>query len=377
MKNGRRYSTNAAFLYPTKNRSNLHVKKHGMVTKILIDKKSQKAIGVEFVSNRKKYRVFARKEVVICAGAINSPQLLMLSGIGPQEHLRDKNISLVKNLPVGKNLMDHVALGSLSVLINDTVSTKLFRYLDDPNVLKGFSINHDGPFTLPGAVEALAFVDLHRPGSMDGHPNLELLLASGLYSSYGALHKFFGLRTDVYDEVYKPTENKDGFMIFPMIMLPKSKGRVWLKDANPFRYPLIDPNYFADETDLDVAVAGVRIVQRMLRTDAMKALNAEILNTPLPGCVQHEFDTDAYWKCSARQITFTIYHLSGTCKMGAENDPTAVVDPRLRVHGIQNLRVVDASIMPEIPAAHTNGPTIMIGEKGADMIKEDWGVKIC
>ncbi|KAF0751108.1 glucose dehydrogenase [Aphis craccivora] len=156
-------------------------------------------------------------------------------------------------------------------------------------------------------------------------------------------------------------------------MRPKSKGRVWLRDANPFHHPLIDPNYFADETDLDVIVAGVRLFQRMLSTGPMKSLDAKVLDTPLPGCRQHVFDTDAYWKCAARQISFTIYHLSGTCKMGPASDPTAVVDPRLRVHGVRGLRVVDASIMPEVPAAHTNAPTIMIAEKASDMIKEDWG----
>ncbi|XP_025423009.1 glucose dehydrogenase [FAD, quinone]-like isoform X2 [Sipha flava] len=181
---------------------------------------------------------------------------------------------------------------------------------------------------------------------------------------------------DIYNKVYKPTEKMDGFVIFPMIMRPKSKGRIWLRDANPFHYPLIDPNYFANEKDLDVAVAGVRIVQKMLKTDAMQKLDAKILSTPLPGCVQHTFDSDEYWKCTARYITFTIYHLSGTCKMGPKEDRSTVVDPRLRVHGINNLRVIDASVIPEIPVAHTNGPTIMIGEKGADMIKEDWGIKI-
>ncbi|XP_060852755.1 glucose dehydrogenase [FAD, quinone]-like [Rhopalosiphum padi] len=376
MKDGRRCSTNTAFLLPTKKRLNLHVKKQSTVTKIIIEKSTNKAIGVEFVSNRKKYRVYARKEVIVSGGTINSPQLLMLSGIGPKEHLKDIKIPLIKNLPVGKNLMDHVALGSLSVLINDTISLKTQRLMRDPLTLYNFLINNNGPLTIPGGAEALAFFDLDRPGFADGHPNLELLLVSGLYSGDDLTHTLFGLKADIYNEVYKPTEKMDGFTVFPMIMRPKSKGHLWLENANPFHYPLIDPNYFADETDLDVAVAGVRIFQQMLKTNAMKKLNATLFDTPLPGCARHKFDSDAYWKCSARQISFTIYHLSGTCKMGPVGDPTAVVDPRLRVHGVKGLRVIDASIMPEVPAAHINAPTIMIGEKGADMIKEDWGIRI-
>lgn len=374
MKDGRRCSTNKAFMFPTKTRSNLHVRKYSMVTQILINEVTKEVIGVEFVLDSKKYRVFVQKEVIISAGAINSPQLLMLSGIGPKKHLRDKKIKLIKHLPVGENLMDHVALGSLTILINDTVSLKTNRLVANPNNLLNFMIKNNGPFTIPGGAEALALLDLDKPGFTDGHPNLELLLISGLYSDMVYTHKLFGLKSNVYNKVYKPTNKMDGFIIFPMVMRPKSKGRIWLENANPFCYPLIDPNYFADERDLDVALAGVRIVQKMLKTDAMKKLNAEILDTPLPGCIQYKFDSDEYWKCSARHISFTIYHLSGTCKMGLKEDSTSVVDQRLRVHGINNLRVIDASIIPEIPAAHTNAPSIMIGEKGADMIKEDWNI---
>ncbi|KAF0766819.1 glucose dehydrogenase, partial [Aphis craccivora] len=376
MKDGRRCSTNTAFLLPTKKRLNLHVKKYSTVTRIIIEKDTKKAIGVEFVTKSKKYRVFVRKEVIVSGGTVNSPQLLMLSGIGPKEHMKDIKIPLIKNLPVGENLMDHVALGSLSVLINDTISLNTQRLLRDPFNLYNFLINHNGPLTIPGGAEALAFFDLDQPGTKDGHPNLELLLVSGLYSGDDLTHTLFGLKTDIYNKVYKPTAKMDGFTVFPMIMRPKSKGRLWLENANPFHHPMIDPNYFSNEADLDVAVAGVRILQQMLKTDAMKRLNATIFDTPLPGCAIHKFDSDAYWKCSARHISFTIYHLSGTCKMGPEGDPTAVVDPRLRVHGIRGLRVIDASIMPEVPAAHINAPTIMIGEKGADMIKEDWGIRI-
>ncbi|XP_015371624.1 PREDICTED: glucose dehydrogenase [FAD, quinone]-like [Diuraphis noxia] len=363
MKDGRRCSTNTAFLLPTKMRLNLHVKKYSTVTRILTEKITKKAIGVEYVSNHKKYRVFVSKEVIISGGTINSPQLLMLSGIGPKEHLKDLKIPLIQNLPVGENLMDHVALGSLSVLINDTISLKTQRVLRDPLTLYNFLMNHNGPLTIPGGAEALAFFDLDHQGFTDGHPNLELLLVSGLYSSDGSAHKLFGLKTDIYNKIYKPTENLEGFTVFPMIMRPKSKGRIWLEDANPFHHPLIDPNYFADETDLDVAVAGVRIFQKMLKTNAMKKLNATLFDTPLPGCVRHKFDTDAYWKCSARQISFTIYHLSGTCKMGPVGDPTAVVDPRLRVHGVSGLRVIDASVIDRSPGTevldHFNVPHLL------------------
>ncbi|XP_050519818.1 glucose dehydrogenase [FAD, quinone]-like isoform X2 [Daktulosphaira vitifoliae] len=374
MKKGHRCSTNKAFINPAINRPNLTIKKNSLVTKILFDQKEKKAIGVEFQTGLTKYQVFVKKEVIVSGGAINSPQLLMLSGIGPKKHLEEINIPLVKDLPVGENLMDHVALGSLTVLVNDTISLKSGKLIRDPKNLYNYVTNHDGPLTVPGGTEALVFFDTLHPNDPNGYPDLELLLVSGLYSSDDLVHTLFGLKKDIYDKVYKPTHNKDGFVVLPMILRPKSKGRLWLNDSNPLHYPLIDPNYFSDETDLDVAVAGVRIVQKMLKTEPMKKLGARLLHTPIPGCTQYHFDTDKYWKCSAKQISFTIYHLSGTCKMGPHTDVTAVVSPRLVVHGIKNLRVIDASIIPEIPAAHTNAPAIMIGEKGADMIKEDWSV---
>ncbi|XP_050539418.1 glucose dehydrogenase [FAD, quinone]-like isoform X2 [Daktulosphaira vitifoliae] len=376
MKNGRRWSTNSAFLYPASKRKNLHVKKYSTVTKILIDSVSKTAIGVEYVNGHKKYRVYARKEVIVCGGAINSPQLLMLSGIGPEAHLKEKGIPVLSNLPVGENLMDHISLGGLFILINDTVSIKMDRLLKDPFTMYNYTTGIDSTISVAGCTEALAFFDTKNPNNSDGHTDLELLLFSSSYTSDVSAHKYFGLRTDIFNKVYNPVADKDSFIVFPMVMRPKSKGRIWLRDTNPFHHPFIDPNYFSNKADLDVIVAGVRIVQRMLKTDAMRKLDAQILTTPLPGCTKYVFDSNAYWKCAARQISYSMYHLSGTCKMGPVGDPTAVVDPRLRVHGVKRLRVIDASIMPEIPAGHTNSPTIMIGEKGADMIKEDWGATI-
>ncbi|XP_050539436.1 glucose dehydrogenase [FAD, quinone]-like [Daktulosphaira vitifoliae] len=371
MKNGRRWSTNSAFLYPASKRKNLHVKKYSTVTKILIDSVSKTAIGVEYVNGHKKYRVYARKEVIVCGGAINSPQLLMLSGIGPEAHLKEKGIPVLSNLPVGENLMDHISLGGLFIIINETISMKLNRLLEDPYFIYNYTTGDGGAASLAGGTEALAFFDTQRLNDLNGYPNLELLFSTAFTAADG-VHRLFGLRTDIFDRVYYPIKDKDSFIVFPMVMRPKSKGRIWLRDTNPFHHPFIDPNYFSNKADLDVIVAGVRIVQRMLKTDAMRKLDAQILTTPLPGCTKYVFDSNAYWKCAARQISYSMYHLSGTCKMGPVGDPTAVVDPRLRVHGIKHLRVIDASIMPEIPVGHTNAPTIMIGEKGADMIKVDW-----
>nr|XP_018904350.1 PREDICTED: glucose dehydrogenase [FAD, quinone]-like [Bemisia tabaci] len=375
LRNGTRCSTSRGYLHPARNRRNLHVRKYSQVTRVIIDPKTKTAIGVEFERARKRYQVLARKEVILSAGAIGSPHLLLLSGVGPKKHLQEKGVKVVKNLPVGYNLQDHVALGGLTVLINQPVSIKTDRILSNATALNMFLTQHRGPITIPGGCEALAFIDTKNddPRNTDGYPDLELLLVAGAVSSEPTLKLNFGIKNSVYDSVYRDTEALDGFMVLPMIMRPKSTGFVLLKDRNPFHSPYIIPNYFADEEDLDVAVAGVRKVQELIKTPAMRQLGAQLLQTPLPGCTSMPFDSDDYWKCHARHLPFTIYHLSGSCKMGPASDRTAVVDPRLRVHGVRNLRVVDASIMPKVTASHTNAPVIMIAEKAADMIKQDHG----
>lgn len=375
MKNGTRWSTSRAFLHPIHNRKNLFVTKNSMVTRVLIDPSTKRAYGVEFVKNNRKYYVRARKEVILSSGAINSPQLLMLSGVGPQEHLQSLDIPIIQDLPVGNNLQDHVALGGLTFHVNDSVSIKVDRVLEDSSTIENFINYHTGWVSIPGGTEAIGFYDLDDPNNPDGYPNLELLFIAGTLSAEPTLRRNFGISDTIYNNMYRSTEKKDGFMVFPMVLRPGSKGFVRLRSKNPFQSPIIDMGYFSDPSDLDVLVAGVRITQRLAKTRALQKYNAKLLKSIIPGCRQFKFDSDDYWKCHARHFSFTIYHQSGTCKMGPISDRSAVVDPRLRVHGIGGLRVIDASIMPKIPAAHTNSPTIMIAEKGSDMIKQDWGMQ--
>lgn len=375
MKNGTRWSTSRAFLHPIRNRKNLFVTKNSLVTKVLIDPNTKRAFGVEFVKNNRKYYVRARKEVILSSGAINSPQLLMLSGVGPREHLQSLDIPVIQDLPVGDNLQDHVALGGLTFLVNDTVSIKVDRVLEDRNTIDTFINYHTGWVSIPGGTEAIGFYDLDDPNNPDGYPNLELLFIAGTLSAEPTLRRNFGISDSVYNSMYKSTEKRDGFMVFPMVLRPGSTGSVRLRSKNPFHSPIIDMGYFSDPADLDVLVAGVRLTQGLAKTRALQKYNAKLLKSILPGCRQFKFDSDDYWKCHARHFSFTIYHQSCTCKMGPSSDRTTVVDPRLRVHGIGGLRVIDASIMPKIPAAHTNSPTIMIAEKGSDMIKQDWGME--
>lgn len=369
--NGLRKSTNAAYLYPIKGRKNLHIQKEAYVTKLLMDKQSKHVRGVQFFKNGKYVNVFARKEVTLSAGAINSPQLLMLSGIGPADHLRSLNIDPIVNLNVGYNLMDHTAT-SITVNVN-TTSMLLDRIVLPQNLLK-FGFERKGPITSIGACESVAFFDHENPHSRDAWPTVELFQVGGPMYGDNILRENFNLKSSFYNEVYGEAESRrqEAFQIWPMILRPKSRGRISLQSANPFHHPNIETNYFSHPDDIKVGVAGIKKILQLIDQPSMRRLNARLHDVPVSGCSHFAINSDDYFACFIRHLTLTIYHYSGTCKMGPPSDPNAVVDERLRVYGVKGLRVVDASIMPEIPAGHTNGPTIMIAEKAADMIKSDW-----
>lgn len=375
MKDGVRDSSSRAYLHPASTRSNLHVIKLAVASKILIDTKTKRAYGVEYEREGKKYRVLAKKEVISSAGAINSPQLLMLSGIGPKKHLSSLGIKVISNLKVGYNLMDHVSTGGLTFLIDKPYSIKIERIINREN-LDLYLNHHKGIMSIPGGCEVLVFHDFSNPDDPDGYPEMELLYEGGSIVSDPVFRKNFGITDDIYDAVFKPIETMDTFMVLPMLMRPKSKGKIMLKDANYKSKPLIYPNYYAYKEDMDIMVKGIRLALNISSQPALKAIGTKLHDIPIPQCANRTFGSDSYFDCMARHFTFTIYHQSGTCKMGPRDDKKAVVDPRLRVYGVKNLRVIDASIMPEIPAAHTNSPVFMIAEKGADMIKEDWGMRI-
>jgi choline dehydrogenase len=371
-KNGTRWSVSRAFLHPVRNRANLHISKRSRVTKILIDADTKTAYGVEFIRNGKTYVVRAKKEVILSAGAINSPQLLMLSGVGPKKHLLDMGISVIQDLKVGHNLMDHTSVIGITFVVNQSVSIRMDGVLETGRDLINYFRNHSGPLGSPGTTEALAFYDFENDTYYDGYPDVELLFSASSVVSDVILRKAFGISDYIYDTVYEPIENSHAWSILPILLRPRSRGKVMLKDRNPLHKPLIYHNYFQYPEDLENLLKGVKKVLELGEKKAFKKFGSKLHAIPVPGCTHFEFGSDDYWRCVIKHLTFSIYHLSGTCKMGPITDPQAVVDPRLRVNGVNRLRVIDASVMPVIPAAHTNGPTIMIAEKGADLVKQDW-----
>lgn len=373
MRRGSRCSTAKAFLRPVRNRRNLDIAMNAQVTKILFNK-NKRAMGVEYVRNGVKNVVRVRREIISSSGAIGSPQLLMLSGIGPKEHLEDIGIPVISDLRVGDNLQDHVGLGGLTFIVNEPVTLKKDRFQTLPVALD-YIINERGPMTTLG-VEGLAFVNSKYADKSGDYPDVQFHFAPSSVNSDGGdqIRKVIGLRDSVYNTVYKPLVKAETWTILPLLLRPKSTGWIRLKSKDPMVYPEINPNYFTHKEDMDILVDAIRIAIQVSNTTTFQRFGSRTHKIPIPGCQRFPFDSYEYWECSIRHFTFTIYHPTGTCKMGPKNDPSSVVDNRLRVYGVQGLRVVDASIMPNIVSGNPNAGVIMIGEKASDMIKQDWRV---
>lgn len=310
-KNGARASSNVAYLYPIKKRKNLFIRKMAMVTKVLIDPNTKTAIGVQYSKNGNIRNVYANKEVILSAGAINTPQLLMLSGVGPADHLRDVGIQPIQDLAVGYNLMDHTAPGALTIKVNvSTLGPDVLGVQDFVDFQQG-----KGPLTSVGGCESLVFMDMENEKDLDAWPDIELLQIAGPIYAFDMLRDNFNFRDPLFNSMFGnlAARHANAFMVFPMVLRPKSRGRIMLKSRNPFVYPRIFSNYFGDPEghDLRVSVNGIKKTLEMLKMPALRKINARIHKAVIPACAHLGFGTDEYWACHTRHFTFTIYHYSG------------------------------------------------------------------
>ncbi|XP_043488696.1 glucose dehydrogenase [FAD, quinone]-like isoform X2 [Polistes fuscatus] len=368
--NGHRMDAARAFLKPIKHRKNLYLYKSCKVTKIVIDESTKTAIGVTFIKNGKKYFVRASKEVILSAGAINSPRLLMLSGIGPKDHLKSFDIKPIEDLPVGFNLQDHVVMTVFNFILEKPVidTIKISTVLE--YIFKG-----TGPLTLPGSVACLGFISTENDNesNINVKRDAELILSLGGFVGMGSelFQKIIGLSDEFYENVYAKYLGSNSFSIFPVLMHPKSRGRVSLKSADPLDDPIIDTNYFDHEDDVKTFVKAIKKMIELTSTESFRRFNITMVPLKFPGCDHTEYLTDSFWSCLVRHTAGTIWHYAGTCKM-SPRDKSGVVDHRLKVHGIKSLRVVDNSVMPTIISGHLVSVAYMIAEKASDMIKEDW-----
>ncbi|KAH8334908.1 hypothetical protein KR074_005830 [Drosophila pseudoananassae] len=375
IRNGRRCSTSKAFIQPVVHRKNLHISMKSWVTKLIIDPVTKVTTGVEFIKQRQRYVVGVRKEVILSAGTIASPQLLMLSGVGPADHLRELNISVVQDLLVGHNLQDHITLNGLVFVVND--STVNDARLLNPSDIFRYIFAGQGPYTIPGGAEAFAFVRTPSSSFAKDYPDMELVLGAGSLSGdrFGTMRNLLGITDDFYNTMFGDLQNKETFGLVPVLLRPKSRGRISLRSRNPFHWPRMEPNFMQHPDDIRAMIEGIEMILQLAKSKPMVKMGTHFHARPFPGCEHLKFGSEEYWKCCLRRYGSSLQHQSGTCKMGPATDPSSVVDSELRVHGISGLRVVDASVMPNVPAGHTNAIVIMIAEKASDMIKNAWRMK--
>lgn len=344
VKDGRRMSAARAYLKPAMDRPNLRVETEALVHKIVFD--GTRATGVSYEQNGEMLEARAGKEVLLSGGAVNSPQILELSGIGKADHLKAKGIEVISNLPgVGENLQDHYVISvqhkiTQPVTVNDQAQG--FAFLKE---VAKYLILKKGLLTL-SAAHIQAFVKT-RPELSSPDVQFHILPATMDLEKFKTqqvmeLNKFPGLTTA------------------PCQLRPESRGSIHIKSSDPREYPAIRPNYLADPIDQQTAVAGIRWARKIVAQPAMDQYRGEEI---MPG---ETIESDDELLGFAREAGSTIYHPVGTCKMGT--DDMSVVDSQLRVKGVSGLRVIDASIMPRLISGNTNAPTIMIAEKVADMI---------
>ncbi len=344
VRDGKRCSAAVAYLREAESRANLEIRTGCLAQRIRLER--TRAAGVDYRRNGQEHSVEAAAEVILAAGAIQSPQVLLLSGIGPAAGLRALDIAPGHDLPgVGRNLQDHFQVRSiwrspLPVTLNDVSNSVIRRGLAGLQ----WALFKTGPLTVGAGLVTLFWQTRDELATPD--VQFHVIPFSADKPGQG-LHRYSGYTVSVCQ------------------LRPESRGELSLRSTDPTEPPLIRANYLSTERDRQTMVQGLELIRRVMHQPPMRPYVAEEM---LPGA---KVEGDAALLAFIRATGGTIFHPSGTCKMGPETDAMAVVDARLRVHGIQGLRVADASIMPTVVSGNTNGPTIMIGEKAAAMVLED------
>jgi choline dehydrogenase len=337
--NNVRWSTSRAFLSPAMMRSNLKVFTRSLVTRILFE--GERAVGIEYLRYGRLKKIRAKREVILSGGAVNSPQLLQLSGVGDPEHLTKLDIPIIRELKgVGQNLQDHPGIGGVKQRCSQPISLySAVNFLSKAGVLIRYIAKRDGPGTNNG-LEAMAFVRT-REGLIA--PDLQFFMTLLMYEDSG-----------------RRIIPEHGYMAVFTLQRPESRGSIMIKSKNPKIAPDIDPNYFEKAIDLQTMREGIKIGREIFSQTAFDPYRG---SEYAPG---KSIKTDDQIEDWIRRNVDSNYHLSGSCKMGS--DDMAVVDDRLRVRGVEGLRVADASVMPTIVSGNTNAATIMIAERASDFI---------
>ncbi|KAH8244749.1 hypothetical protein KR038_007633, partial [Drosophila bunnanda] len=380
---GRRASSGRLYLAHDgiNRRPNLKVIRGAQVERVLLNAEGNQATGVTYTLNGDQFSasISSPGEVILSAGTINSAKLLLLSGIGPQEELSSWNITVRQDLPVGHHLQDHGMLPLYLIFGSDCSVNSTRLPTENPygpvSVAKYLLESQKGP--LAQGFYMMGYISSRAPHSFLHQPDLHVVAHTLLPKGSSGSFSYLGFRPELIQAQVDILKEYDLLQIMGSLLRPLSRGRVRLGSGTTAR---IENHYAEAEEDQHTLLRYVRYVQRLTQTRAFRKCGLRLWLPPVQECDALVPDSDDYWLCHIRYFYVGAWHSVGTCRMaprsnpdGEEMAPGGVVDERLRVHGVQGLRVVDASIMPELPAGNTNGPAMMIGERGAQLILEDRG----
>ena len=365
--NGIRQSTDRAYLMPVADRPNLKMLKNTLVTKVLIDE-DLVTYGVEVERNGEKMTFYASQEVILSAGPIASPQLLMLSGVGPAKHLKEHDIPCIVDSPmVGQNLKDHnfVPIFMFADVPEQPSEVDTYRSIIDYLADRQGSLSFSNLLT-----DAIALYSTESNPTYANCQNHMSIIPKNTTTLKPSFMAAFRYNESVMDSIAELNKYHGIFFFHFNLLHPFSQGNISLSSNNPKDAPLVFPNYFEDPRDLETAATGIKMATKIVNTKYFKSINAFLGRMNIPSCNKFKLDSRDYWKCVAVNLVTTIFHPVSTCRMGSDIS-MSVVDSRLRVHGVANLRVIDSGVMPGTISGNTNGPSIMIGERGSELVKED------
>ncbi|XP_030022190.1 glucose dehydrogenase [FAD, quinone] [Manduca sexta] len=347
-KNGKRWTS------PEKSGFSTHILTNVLVNKIMFDR--NKAVGISFLLSGKVNKILARKGIILSAGAYNTPKILQLSGIGPEQILKQFDIPLVKNLPVGKNLQDHVTTGLDLVQFDKPVSITAMDMVNPFHAFDYF-FNGRGPLTSSGC-ENIGFLSSMNQTT----PDLQfMVLSAGLASDRGTqLKKTVNINEITWNNYISKGLDKYVATILPVILHPKSKGEVYIQSTDPNIPPVIDPKYLYNKEDVNLLIRGLRLIKEFVETKAMRNIGAYLNENIFPGCENYDFFSNSYLECYVKHLTLTSFHPVGTCSMGLPTSENAVVDNSFKVLGVDGLYVVDASVLPTMPSGNINAAVAMM-----------------
>lgn len=360
IKQGARYTTGHYLLDHKK--TNLHIQTQALAYKILF-KDNYEAYGIKFMRAHRNFTVTARSGIILSAGVIGTPKLLMLSGIGTFKHLKNMGITPKIDLPVGENLQDHVTTGLDLITLNTSLGISIEDSLN-PRVFFDYVFHGTGLLTYPGC-EVIGIVNEENK-----IPELQLMVIPLGISNDGGIHirKTMGISDESF-AYFSDLTYENVATVLPIVLHPKSRGTVRLRDKNVASDPIINPEYLSQQYDVEMLLKGISLIKKLLQTRYLQELGASLNKNHFPGCESHVFDSRDYWECYVRHLTITSYHPVGTCRFGRIDDENAVVDFDFRVRGVNRLFVVDASVMPSLPSGNVNAAVVMLAEKAADVVK--------